>query len=66
MELALACFIILLLVCLRPAFNNRWLRSDPGSRLGLSIALGTWSACGCGCIYLLFLAVRNLTAYLTA
>lgn len=62
MELALASFTMLLCGCLPPAFNNRWLRADPRSRLGLSIALGTLVACGCGCIYLLFLVVRNLTA----
>lgn len=63
MELVVSSFIILLCGCLPQAFNNRWLRADPRSRLGLSIALGTLLASGCGCIYLLFLVVRNLTAW---
>jgi hypothetical protein len=66
MELVLFCSIVLLFDYLPAALNNRWLRADPSSRLGLSIAFGTLVACVCGCIYLLLRTVRFLIAYLTA
>jgi uncharacterized membrane protein (DUF485 family) len=64
MELSLMILGMALAACLKPAFNNRWLRADPNSRFGLGIAFGT-IGCFVGVLVVLaVLVVRGVWARL--
>jgi len=57
--LILLAAVSLLAGCLRPAFNNRWLRADPGSGVGLFLAFATLCAFA-GAVALLAVAAIRL------
>jgi hypothetical protein len=60
MELAIIIIAALATLFLGNAVDNRWLRSNPRSRLGLSIAIGgsVFQLCVVG--LLAFLAIRGI------
>lgn len=59
-EFAVLIIGMALAACLKPAFDNRWLRADRGSRLGLFIAFGTLGCFVCAVTVLAAMVVRGI------